>query len=341
MTLQMPTTTKVAAPPDATEPPLLSIEDVHVGFEVRTGFLRFSQVQAVRGINLQIQRGETVAAVGESGSGKTTLGRTAMGQVPPTSGRVLFEGQDLSLLKGRERKSFMRRAQTIFQDPFATLDPYMTLYESLEEPLEIHNIGNSRERQDRIYQALSDVRLNPARVLAGSYPHTISGGQRQRLGIARALILQPDLIFADEPVSMVDASSRAEILYLLKKLQAERGVAMLYITHDIATARHSAQRIAVMYLGRIVEMGPADRVVDNPLHPYTQALIEAVPEPDPANRLAPRRTLRGEPPNPINVPSGCAFHPRCPLLLEGTCQQQDVQLEEREPNHWVACHLFT
>ncbi len=341
MTFPPPTNTNVVARPDAPRSPLLSIEDVQVGFEVRTGLLRFSQVQAVRGITLQIQRGETVAAVGESGSGKTTLGRTAMGQVRPTSGRVLFEGQDLSLLKGKERKSFMRRAQTIFQDPFATLDPYMTLYESLEEPLEIHKIGNSRERQDRIYQALSDVRLNPARELAGSYPHMISGGQRQRLGIARALILEPDFIFADEPVSMVDASSRAEILYLLNQLQAERGVAMLYITHDIATARHSAQRIAVMYLGRIVEMGPADRIVDNPLHPYTQALIEAVPEPDPSNRLAPRRTLHGEPPNPINVPSGCAFHPRCPLVLEGTCAQVDVHLEEREPNHWVACHLFT
>lgn len=323
-----------------THNPLLSLEDLRVDFEVRTGIIKFAQVQAVRGINLQIFRGETVAAVGESGSGKTTLGRTAMGQVRPAAGRVLFEGQDLSLLKGKERKAFLRRAQTIFQDPFATLDPYMTLYEALEEPLEIHSIGDTRERKDRIYQALSDVRLNPAKELASSYPHMISGGQRQRLGIARALILQPDFIFADEPVSMVDASSRAEILHLLRSLQNARDVAMLYITHDIATARHSAQRIAVMYLGRIVEIGPADRVVDNPLHPYTQALIEAVPEPDPANRLSPRPALSGEPPSPIDVPAGCAFHPRCSQVLAGTCQMHDVQLEEREPDHWVACHLY-
>ena len=316
------------------------MEDVHVAFEVRTGLVRFSQVQAVRGVTLQIQRGETVAAVGESGSGKTTLGRTAMGQVRPTGGRVLFEGQDLALVKGKARKAFTRRAQAIFQDPFATLDPYMTLYEALAEPLEIHNIGNAQERQDRIYQALREVRLNPAQELAGAYPHMISGGQRQRLGIARALIVQPDFIFADEPVSMVDASSRAEILFLLRQLQVERDVAMLYITHDIATARHSAQRIAVMYLGRIVEMGPANQIVDNPLHPYTQALIEAVPEPDPANRLAPRSTLPGEPPNPIMVPSGCSFHPRCSQVMEGTCPLHDVQLEEHEPGHWVACHLY-
>lgn len=329
-----------AASPTAPGQILLSIEDVHVGFEVRTGLVRFSQVQAVRGVTLQIRRGETVAAVGESGSGKTTLGRTAMGQVRPTDGRVYFEGRDLALLTGKERKLFTRRAQTVFQDPFATVDPYMTLYETLEEPLAIHNIGNAQERQERIYQALREVRLNPVPELASSYPHMISGGQRQRLGIARALILRPDFLFADEPVSMVDASSRAEILFLLRRLQAERNVAMLYVTHDIATARHSARRIAVMYLGRIVEIGPADRIVDNPLHPYTQALIAAVPEPDPTNRLAPRSTLSGEPPNPIEVPSGCAFHPRCRQVLEGTCPLHDVQLAEREPGHWVACHLY-
>ncbi len=333
-------TDQAESPPKAARP-LLVIEDVHVGFEVRSGFVKFAQVQAVRGITLQIRRGETVAAVGESGSGKTTLGRAAMGQVRPTAGRVLFDGQDLARLKGKKRKAFMRRAQTIFQDPFATLDPYMTLYEALAEPLEIHKVGHASERRDRIYQALRAVRLNPAAELADSYPHMISGGQRQRLGIARALILQPDFLFADEPVSMVDASSRAEILFLLRQLQRERDVAMLYVTHDIATARHSAQRIAVMYLGRIVEIGPADRVVDNPLHPYTQALIAAVPEPDPANRLAPRPTLPGEPPNPIKTPSGCAFHPRCSQMMPDACPLHDVRLEEREPDHWVACHLYT
>lgn len=320
--------------------PLVELQELRVGFEVRTGLLRFSQVQAVRGVTLNIRRGETVAVVGESGSGKTTLGRAAMGQVRPTAGRALFDGRDLSDLKGRERRAFRRRAQTISQDPFATLDPYMTLYEALEEPLEIHRIGDSSERRERIFQALSDVRLNPASELARSYPHMISGGQRQRLGIARALILEPEFIFADEPVSMVDASSKAEILFLLSRLQSERNVAMLYITHDIATARHTAQSLVVMYLGRIVESGPAHRVVENPLHPYTQALIAAVPEPDPSNRLAPRPALPGEPPSPIEVPGGCAFHPRCEQAIAGICSVHDVMLEEQESGHRVACHLY-
>lgn len=320
---------------------LLDVQEVRMDFEVRTGLWRFAQVQALRGVALQVHRGETVAVVGESGSGKTTLGRVTIGQARPTQGRVLFAGQDLAPLKGKRRKQFQRRAQAIFQDPFASLDPYMTLFETLSEPLEIHRIGSAAERKERIYQALEDVRLEPAPEMATSYPHMISGGQRQRLGIARALMLRPDYIFADEPVSMVDASSRAEILYLMRRLQEQYQVAILYITHDIATARHSAERIAVMYLGRIVEIGPADRVVDNPLHPYAQSLIAAVPEPDPANRLGPRPVLPGEPPNPMDVPSGCAFHPRCDKALAGLCRQQDVQLEELEPGHWVACHLYT
>lgn len=319
---------------------LLDLQDVHVSFEVRTGFLRFSPVAAVRGISLRIRRGETVAVVGESGSGKTTLGRVTIGQARPTAGRVLFEGQDLSRLRGQARKRFQRRAQAIFQDPFASVDPYMTLSETLSEPLEIHGIGTRAERRERIGQALEEVRLTPAAEMAAAYPHMISGGQRQRLGIARALILRPDYVFADEPVSMVDASSRAEILYLLRALQDRYGVTVLYITHDIATARHTAQRIAVMYLGRIVESGPAAKVVENPLHPYAQALIAAVPEPDPANRHTHRATLRGEPPNPISTPSGCAFHPRCEVAIAGLCRHRDVQLQEIEPDHWVACHLY-
>ncbi len=236
--------------------PLLDLQDVHVHFEVRAGLLRFRRVEAVRGVSLQLRHGETVAVVGESGSGKTTLGRVTIGQARPTAGRVLFDGQDLARLRGKERKQFQRRAQAIFQDPFSSLDPYMTLYESLSEPLEIHRIDTPRLRQERIYQALQDVRLTPVREMAAAYPHMISGGQRQRLGIARALIMQPEFLFADEPVSMVDASSRAEILYLLRELQDQHQVAILYITHDIATAVHSAQRIVVMYLGRVVEVGP-------------------------------------------------------------------------------------
>lgn len=320
--------------------PLLELRDVHVRFEVRTGLLRFAQVQAVRGVSLALHAGETIAVVGESGSGKTTLGRVTIGQEKPAAGLARFDGQNVARLRGRARKGFQRRAQAIFQDPFASLDPHMTLYESLSEPLEIHGIGDGPERRERIHQALRDVRLTPVSEMAAAYPHMISGGQRQRLGIARALMLRPDYLFADEPVSMVDASSRAEILHLLRTLQGQYEVAMLYITHDIATARHTAQRIVVMYLGRIVEAGPAATVVSNPLHPYSQALIAAVPESDPDNRLRPRPVLRGDPPNPTAVPPGCAFHPRCPSALTGICASQDTDLEEIEPDHWVACHLY-
>ena len=324
----------------ANEQPLLQIENVHIHFSVRKGLFGTETVRAVNGVDLALRRGEVVAVVGESGSGKTTLGRASLGLLKPTQGRVCFEQADLSRLDDPARKAFRRRAQAIFQDPFASIDPYMTIFDTVAEPLVIHRIGNEAERRDRVYQALREVRLTPEDEMAQRYPHMLSGGQRQRAGIARALVLRPDYILADEPVSMVDASSRAELLYLLRDLRDRYQITFLYITHDIATARHFAQRIVVMYLGRIVESGPAAAVVENPLHPYTQALIAAVPEPDPANRLHMRPVLAGEPPNPSRLPAGCAFHPRCPQWMQGKCERSTPALVEAEPSHFVACYLY-
>ena len=320
--------------------PLVQVDSLDVTFSARTGLLRFEQARALRGVSMEVFRGETVAVVGESGSGKTTLGRASIGQLNPSRGRVLFDGTDLATLGGRRRKAFRRRAQAIYQDPFASIDPYMTLAETLAEPLEIHGVGNRAERRERIERALAEVRLTPVQEMANAWPHMISGGQRQRLGIARALMLQPEYLFADEPVSMVDASSRAEILHLLGELQARHGIAVLYVTHDIATARHSARRIVVMYLGEIVEEGPAADVVAFPQHPYTKALIASVPEPNPDNRHAHRPVLPGEPPSPMQVPAGCAFHPRCPEAIPGVCDRQPVALEPIGSQRRVACHLY-
>lgn len=318
----------------------VDIQNLHVHFPVRKGLFGTNIVKAVDGVSLTMKRGEVVAVVGESGSGKTTLGRAALGLLKPTSGKITIDHQSLNTLSAQEMKALRRRVQVIFQDPFAAIDPYMTIYDSVAEPLVIHQIGDDGERRERVYRALQDVRLTPADEIAGRYPHLLSGGQRQRAGIARALVLQPELILADEPVSMVDASSRAELLYLLRDLQEQFRITFLYITHDIATARHFAQRIIVMYLGRIVESGPAATIVDNPLHPYTQALIAAVPEPNPANRLQPRAVLSGEPPDPSRAPTGCRFHPRCPAFMQGKCEIETPTLVEVEPEHWVACYLY-
>lgn len=320
--------------------PLLVLREVAVHFTVRKGIFGTQTVRAVEDVTLTLGRGEVLAIVGESGSGKTTLGRASLGLVQPSRGEVTFAGAPIAGLTGAARTAFRRQAQAIFQDPFATIDPYMTIFDSVAEGLVVHDIGDAGERRERVYQALREVRLTPVEEMAARYPHMLSGGQRQRAGIARALVLQPAYILADEPVSMVDASSRAELLYLLRALRDRYAIAFLYITHDIATARHFAQRIAVMYLGRIVEVGPANAIVDQPRHPYTQALIAAVPQPDPKNRLHPRPVLSGEPPNPIQRPTGCAFHPRCPAYIKGRCETQTPQRREVAPGHWVACYLY-
>ena len=319
---------------------LVRIEDLRVYFQARKGLLGSIPIKALDGVSLTLERGETLAVVGESGSGKTTLGRAVLRLLRPTGGRIFFDGEDVTNLPDSRLKSFRRRAQGVFQDPYSSLDAFMSVSQILEEPLAIHGVGSARERTEMVHQALEDVRLSPVEEMAAKYPHMLSGGLRQRVGIARALILKPDFILADEPVSMIDASSRAEILYLMRDLQKRYGITFLYITHDIATARHFSDRIAVMYAGRIVEIGTAEQIVDEPLHPYTIALIKAIPEPDPANRFRQRPAIPGEPPKPTEPPTGCRFHPRCPSFIEGTCEAIDPPLIEVKPGHHVACHLW-
>ncbi len=318
---------------------LLRLQDIKVYFRSRAGLFKTVEVKAVDGVSLSLGRGETLALVGESGCGKTTLARTSLRLIRPTSGRIIFDGADITHLPESELKWFRRKAQAIFQDPYSSIDPFMTVKQILEEPLILHKIGSREERMEMIARALEDVKLTPVEEFMGKYPHMLSGGQRQRVVIARALILRPEYIAADEPVSMIDASSRAEILYLMKELQERYGVGFLYITHDIATARHFSDRIAVMYLGKIVEMAEPRELIENPLHPYTQALIEAVPEPDPNNRFRERKVIPGEPPSPINPPPGCKFHPRCPYVMD-RCRTEEPQLQEIKKGHLVACHLY-
>ena len=318
--------------------PLLSMDGIKVHFSARKMLFRADTVRAIDGVSLNLERGETVSFVGESGSGKTTLGRASLRLAPITEGTVVFDGADITHTAEGKLRWFRRRAQAVFQDPYSSIDPFMDVRQVLEEPLLIHGI---HDRDDRVRHALEEVRLSPAGEFAVKFPHMLSGGQRQRVGIARALIMQPDYILADEPVSMIDASSRTEILYLMRELQERLGIAFLYITHDIATARYFSDRIAVLYLGRVAEQGPPGEVLDDPLHPYTVALIEAVPEADPDNRLRDRPTVPGEPPNPVNVPTGCRFHPRCPQFMAGQCDVVEPELAEVRPGRFVACHLYT
>jgi oligopeptide/dipeptide ABC transporter ATP-binding protein len=319
---------------------VMRLESVSVDFFVRNSLWKSRPIHAVREVSLELTRGETVALVGESGSGKTTLGRASLRLVPLSGGRIVFEGTDISDLTGRALLGFRQRAQVIFQDPFSSLSPFMRVGQIVEEPLVIHGPADAAERRRRVLAALEQVKLRPAAEMAEKYPHTLSGGQRQRVSIARAMVLRPDYLVADEPVSMIDASSRAEILDLLDELQSQQDLTILYITHDLASARHFAERIAVMYAGRLVELAHAAELVERPLHPYTQALLAAVPEPDPRNRLRTRPVVGGEPPDPGALPGGCAFHPRCPAVIAGTCERVDPPLVEVAPGHLVACHLY-
>ncbi len=320
--------------------PVIALENVSLHFPVRAGFFRTQRAKAVDGVTLEISKGETLALVGESGSGKTTLGRLSLRTLAPTSGKILFNGRDISKSNEGKLGWFRTKAQAIFQDPFSSLDPFMSIFSIVEEPLKVHHHGDSSERRERVLRALREVKLSPEEDFASKYPHMLSGGQRQRVNIARALMLRPEYVVADEPVSMIDVSTRMEILQLLKELQRSYGLTILYITHDIATARYFADRVAVMYLGRIVEMGPPEEVVEEPLHPYTIALIEAVPEPDPSNRLRERSSLPGEQPSPTSIPVACRFHPRCRFFMSGKCDVIDPPLIEVKKGRHVACHLY-
>jgi peptide/nickel transport system ATP-binding protein len=320
--------------------PLVSLTGLTKWFEIGGGMFRKPlQVRAVEDVSLRIQRGETLALVGESGSGKTTLGRTILRLLEPTDGEIQFDGRIITHLKDKDLKWLRRKAQMIPQDPYSSLNPTYAINKALEEPLIIHGLGNRQERWEKTLEALESVHLSPPEFFADKYPHMLSGGQRQRVVVARAMILDPDFIVADEPVSMLDASVKVSILRLLKDIQENLGVGFLHITHDLATAYHFAERIGIMYAGKLVEQGPHESLLSEPLHPYTQALIEAIPSPNPDNRFRERPSLPGEPPSLVNPPAGCRFHPRCPIAKGGLCDVEEPLLRELRPGHFVACHL--
>lgn len=322
-------------------PPMISVRNATVVFETRKGLLESGKVHALNGVSIEVGIAETLALVGESGSGKTTLGRLTLRLVEPTTGTISFLGRDITHTPENDLKWFRQRAQIIFQDPFSSLNPYMRVWDLIEEPLQIDGVTNTKERRDRANAALATVDLVPVARFGGKYPNQLSGGQRQRVGIARALVRNPDYIVADEPVSMIDASSRIGILSLLDNLQSKRGVSFAYITHDIASARYFSNRVAVMYQGTIVETGPIGAVIDHPLHPYTVALIAAIPEPDPANRLRRREVVPGEPSNSAAAPTYCPFFSRCPRRMPGICDAARPALVEIESAHAVACFLYS
>ena len=293
-------------------------------------------VHAVDGIDLNLKRGEVLALVGESGCGKSTLALTLMGLEKPTSGKIIFDGEEITHADDRARKRLRQRIQMIFQDPYESLNPTQTIEEIVAEPLVVHGLERSaKTRQARVVKALEDAGLKPADTYLRRFPHELSGGQRQRVVIAGALVLEPNLLLADEPVSMLDVSIRAEILNLLADLRKTRQISIIFITHDLGTVGYFADRIAVMYLGRIVEVGPTKEILKNPQHPYTKALLSVIPVPNPRLRRE-RVILQGETPNPIDLPNGCRFHPRCPKVSE-ECKVSDPAWREPAPGHRVAC----
>jgi oligopeptide/dipeptide ABC transporter ATP-binding protein len=325
-----------------TEASILKVRNLRKLFPVkRAGFWHAADkyVHAVDDVSFELGRGEVLALVGESGCGKSTLALTLMGLEISTAGTIIFDGQDVTHLNGSAMKDMRRRIQIVFQDPYESLNPLMTVGELVAEPLVVHRLAqNKAERAGRVHQALEDAGLKPAATFLNRFPHELSGGQRQRVVIAGALVLEPNLLLADEPVSMLDVSIRAEILSLLAELRATRGISILFITHDLATAAYFADRVAVMYLGRIVEIGPTRDVLASPAHPYAQALLSVIPVPNPRQRRE-RIILQGDPPNPIDLPPGCRFHPRCPLA-QPICREQDPELQEVGTNHRAACLLL-
>lgn len=315
---------------------ILRAENVVKSFPIYGGL--FSQqvaaVQAVQGVSFELKKGETLGLVGESGCGKSTLGRSLIKLIQPSSGKIFFKNQDITDLKGEELRELRKKMQIIFQDPYASLNPRMTIGAILEEPLIIHNLYPSqKERQARVLELIQLVGLRPEHLLR--YPHEFSGGQRQRVGIARALAVNPELIICDEPVSALDVSIQAQVINLLMELQQKLGLTYVFIAHDLKVVEHVSTRVAVMYLGKIVEMTTADELYKNPKHPYTKALLSAIPVPDPKPR-AERTILVGDVPSPISPPSGCHFHPRCPLASE-ECRQVAPQLKDVGTQHFVSC----
>jgi peptide/nickel transport system ATP-binding protein len=321
---------------------LLYVENLKKYFEVRRGLFgrRRLYVKAVDGVDLTLRKGEAVSIVGESGCGKTTLGKTILRLYEPTDGKIIFDGKDITNLGWKELKWYRRETGLVQQDPFGALPPFMTVKRILEEPLIIHGLKSRKEREERIYKVLERVRLTPIEDFINKYPHMLSGGQQQRLVIARSIILEPKLIVADEPVSMLDASVRIEILKLLEELQKTYNLSIMYITHDLSTTRYFSERIYIMYAAHIVENADTREILRNPLHPYTRALLSVIPDPDSANRFIIRNVPAGEPPNLINPPPGCRFHPRCPDIKKGLCDLKEPPTFEVGKGHYVRCWLY-
>lgn len=321
---------------------VVKVENVKKYYELHKGLLSFGPsltVKAVDGISFELHEGEIIGIVGETGSGKTTTGRMLVLLERPTSGKIYFEGTDISELKGNKLKEFRKNVQMVFQDPFESLNPRFTILKTLMEPLIIHKIGDTfEERVDIVIRALENAGLKPGEEYLGRYPHEVSGGQRQRIAIARALVTSPKFIVADEPVSMLDVSIRAGVLNLMLDLREKLRIPFIFITHDIAVARYMSDRIFVMYLGKIVEYGSSEDVIFDPLHPYTRSLVAAIPVPDP-DRKHERVLIKGEIPSPINVPPGCKFITRCVYAQKGICDVKEPELREVKPGHYVACHF--
>ncbi len=330
--------TTVTAAPAGPEAPLLEVRGLRMYFPVTEGLLgrKIGDVKAVDGIDFTVRRGETLGLVGESGCGKTTTGRCVLRLEKPTTGQIIFDGVDIASLGGKQLQALRQRIQVIFQDPYSSLNPRMTIGQIIAEPMFVHGIEpNATKRMERVRELLSVCGLNAG--FAERYPHEMSGGQRQRVGIARALAMNPEFIVCDEPVSALDVSIQAQVVNLLEDLREKFGLTYLFIAHDLSVVRHLCQRVAVMYLGHIVEMADSDTLFDNPQHPYTRALLAAVPVPDPEVEQGREfRPVKGEVPSPMNPPSGCVFHPRCPIAVE-RCSQQAPQPREIAPGHMVAC----
>ena len=319
---------------------LVRVEGLKQYFPITRGVLfqrSVGEIRAVDDVTFDIYRGETLGLVGESGCGKTTTARAILQLNRPTAGRIYLDGVDLTRLKGNKLRQVRRRMQMIFQDPYASLNPRMTVGSIIGEPLKIYGVARGKEKQQRVEELLQLVGLDPH--FANRYPHEFSGGQRQRIGIARALALQPDLVVCDEPISALDVSIQAQVVNLLEELQQDFGLTYLFIAHDLSMVRHISDRVAVMYLGKIVEMTDRDTLFSNPLHPYTQALLSAVPIPDPVVEDQQERViLQGDVPSPADPPRGCNFNTRCPFATEA-CFEMDPEFREVSPGHWVACHL--
>lgn len=320
--------------------PILQITNLKKYFEISEGlFSEPKYVKAVDDVSFDLDKGEAISLVGESGSGKTTLGMTILRLYDATDGKIIFDGRDITNLSSNELMWYRRKAALVQQDPFGALPSFMSIRRVLEEPLIIHKLGDKEERIEKVNKSLEEVRLTPIEDFAPKYPHMLSGGQLQRVAIARALILDPVLVIADEPVSMLDASVRIEILTLMRELQEKKGISFIYITHNLALTKYFSERLFIMYAGKVVEAGNIKEVIEEPLHPYTEALMKAIPDPDPDNRHKIRKIPKGEPPSLLSPPEGCRFHPRCQYYMPEVCKQEPP-VHPRKKEGFALCWLY-